>query len=215
MAHVSDAALTSIAAWPIGTLHKTSSGPLVGFLMPKVSGYRPIHELYSPAQRKFCFPKADWAFLVHTARNVASAVAGIHARGYVLGDINQGNVLVAPNATVTLIDCDSFQVRVNGRHFLCEVGVPEFTPPELHGRGTFSGVIRTPNHDAFGLAVLIFHLLFMGRHPFAGRFLGRGDKPIDDAIREFRFAFGQAAASRGMTAPPYSLNLLQTSAEIA
>src|SRR4051812_24821096 len=33
-------------------------------------------------------------------------------------------------------------------------------------------VERKPEHDAIGLALLIFHLLFMGRHPFAGRFQG-------------------------------------------
>ena len=215
MAHGSDSSLKEIAAWPTVTLHKNPGGPLVGFLMPKLSGYLPIHILYSPANRKFSFPKADWAFLIHAARNLASAVAEIHAHGHVIGDINQGNVLVAENATVKLIDCDSFQIRVNGRNFLCEVGVPEFTPPELHGTKMFAGLTRTTNHDAFGLAVLIFHLIFMGRHPFAGRFLGRGDKPIEDAIKEHRFAFGQLASSKQMAPPPHSLSLIQTSAEVA
>lgn len=215
MAKGSNSALSSIAAWPTTTLHKSPSGPLVGFLMPKLSGYYPIHTLYSPANRKFSFPKADWAFLVHTARNLASAIAAIHGHGHVVGDINQGNVLVAGDATVKLIDCDSFQIRVNGRDFLCEVGVPEFTPPELHGYKNFAALTRNFNHDAFGLAVLIFHLIFMGRHPFAGRFLGKGDKPIEDAIREFRFAFGQAASSKQMAPPPHSLSLHQTSIELA
>ncbi len=209
-----DPALTSIAAWPITTLHKSPSGSICGFTMPKMSGYRPVHVLYSPANRKFSFPKADWAFLIHTARNVSSAVATIHSHGHVIGDINQNNVLVGDNATAKFIDCDSFQMCVNGRNFLCEVGVPEFTSPELHGK-SFAGLTRTTNHDAFGLAVMIFHLLFMGRHPFAGRFLGKGDKPIDAAIKEFRFAFGQAAAARQMALPPHSLRLLQTSAELA
>jgi DNA-binding helix-hairpin-helix protein with protein kinase domain len=215
MARSTDPALSSIAAWPAATLHKSPSGPLVGFLMPKLSGYQPIHTLYSPANRKVSFPNADWAFLIHAARNLSSAIATIHARGHVIGDINQGNVLIAGNATVKLIDCDSFQIRVNGRNFLCEVGVPEFTPPELHGQKMFAGVTRNANHDAFGLAVLIFHLIFMGRHPFAGRFLGKGDKSIEDAIREFRFAFGQAAPAKQMAPPPHSLSLLQTSVEVA
>src|SRR5262249_16882861 len=215
MAQSGDPALSAIAAWPTATLHKSPSGPLVGFLMPQLSGFQPIHTLYSPANRKVSFPKADWAFLIHAARNLASAVADIHAHGHIIGDINQGNVLVAANATVKLIDCDSFQVRVNGRSFLCEVGVPEFTPPELHGRKMFTGVTRNTNHDSFGLAVLIFHLIFMGRHPFAGRFLVKGDKPIEDAIKEFRFAFGQAAPAKQMAPPPHSLSLLQTSIEVA
>src|SRR5882724_1134616 len=70
MAHSSEPALSSIAAWRTATLHKSPSGPLVGFLMPKLSGYQPIHTLYSPANRKVSFPKADWAFLIHAARNL-------------------------------------------------------------------------------------------------------------------------------------------------
>jgi DNA-binding helix-hairpin-helix protein with protein kinase domain len=76
-------------------------------------------------------------------------------------------------------------------------------------------VVRTPNHDAFGLAILIFHLLFMGRHPFAGRFLGPGDMPIERAISEHRFAYGRDTARSQMQPPPNTLPLLATTPEIA
>ena len=69
----------------------------------------------------------------------------------------------------------------------------------------FRSVARTENHDRFGLAVLIFHLMFMGRHPFFGRFLGAGDMPLERAIRELRFAFGPAASFKQMAPPPHSL----------
>jgi DNA-binding helix-hairpin-helix protein with protein kinase domain len=68
---------------------------------------------------------------------------------------------------VSLIDCDSFQISSHGRYFLCEVGVPLYTPPELQEK-EFKHVVRTPNHDNFGLAVLLFHLLFMGRRQIFG-----------------------------------------------
>ena len=48
------------------------------------------------------------------------------------------------------------------------------------------------NHDAFGLAVLIFQLLMQGRHPFAGIWRGDGELPIERAIAEGRFAYGGA-----------------------
>ena len=92
--------------------------------------------------------------------NVARSIASVHATGCVIGDINSQGVLVSDAATVSLIDSDSFQVAEALRTFLCEVGVPEFTPPELQGKN-FDHVKRTSNHDAFGLAVLIFQLLFM------------------------------------------------------
>jgi hypothetical protein len=65
-------------------------------------------------------------------------------------------------------------------------------PPELQGK-RLDQVTRTSNHDSFGMAVLVFNLLFMGRHPFAGKYLGRDDMPMDKAIAQFRFAYSARA----------------------
>jgi len=201
-----DERLGKIAAWPIATLHQNANGPIRGFIMPKVVGYKPIHELYGPAHRKQFFPYADWAFLINTARNVAAAFETIHSHGHVVGDINQGNIFVATNSIIKLIDCDSFQITVTGKHYLCEVGVGHFIPPELQGL-SFHGIHRTKNHDNFGLAILLFHLLMMGRHPFAGIYSGHGEMPIEKAIQEFRFAYGKNANNKGMSPPPNTLPL--------
>lgn len=199
MARLRTDRLLALTAWPLGVIRLGRGGPVRGLLMPRVKG-RPIHLLYGPKSRHLNFPEAGWAFLIATAANLARAVATIHEHGHVVADINQGNILVAPRATVALIDCDSFQVRDGDRLFLCNVGVGPYVPPELQGGSLH--VARTPNHDAFGLAVLIFQLLFLGRHPFSGKFLGPGDLPIEQAIRELRFAYGAAAAGRQMQPPP-------------
>src|SRR3546814_5244737 len=60
--------------------------------------------------------------------------------------------LVSPTATVALIDADSFQLTHNGSQYLCAVGVPEYTPPELQGR-SLKSIVRTQDHDAFGLEI--------------------------------------------------------------
>jgi formylglycine-generating enzyme required for sulfatase activity len=117
----------------------------------------------------------------------------LHTRDYVIGDVNESNVLVADDALVTLVDTDSFQVRAlhNGLVYRCPVGKPEFTPPELQGRN-FASIDRTSEHDWFGLAVLIFQLLMEGTHPFAGRFQGRGDPPpYEERIAAGHFPYGQ------------------------
>ncbi len=214
MAQQANPGILEIAAWPTTTLHGTKDGKILGIVMPRLVGYHPIHQLYSPAQRKFAFPNADWSFLVHTARNLAQAFATVHKQGNVVGDVNQGNILVSLKALIKFIDCDSFQISASGRTYLCEVGVGHFTPPELQGH-SFAGLTRTANHDNFGLAVLCFHLLFMGRHPFVGKFLGAGDMPIERAIREFRFAFGQAANTRQMAPPPHVLRLAGVSERVS
>ncbi len=198
--------LLKFLAWPVAPLHLLPGGPIAGFLMPRVRGLQPIHHLYSPKSRLTGFPKANWTFLLHTAINLARAFAAVHAGGQiVIGDVNHGNVLVSEQAVVKLIDCDSVQLTVDGRPFLCGVGVATHQPPELQG-GTLR-VLRSQNHDCFGLAVLIFQLLFMGRHPFSGRYLGSGDLPLEKAIKELRFAYGRSAASRLMQAPPFTPDL--------
>lgn len=202
MTTTANEALLRVAAWPAATLHAGAGGRMVGFVMPRFDGRRSeLHDLYRPGTRKQMFRHADWAFLLHAGRNVAAAVATVHAAGHVIGDVNQRNFIVAADATVKVLDCDSFQIRGAGRIFHCPVGVPEFTPPELQNR-VLDGIERTPDHDAFGLAVLVFQLLFMGRHPFAGRYVGAGEMPIERAIAEGRFAFGRNGRSRLMEPPP-------------
>ncbi|PIE83360.1 MAG: hypothetical protein CSA09_02510 [Candidatus Contendobacter odensis] len=198
--------LQEISAWPVDVLHTHVDGAVCGFVMRRLSGYHEIHNLYGPAHRKRIFPHADWSFLVHAARNLSSAFETIHAHNHIIGDVNPGNVVVSTQALIRLIDCDSFQISADNQLFPCNVGVLQFTAPELQER-SFYGLKRTPNHDNFGLAVLCFHLLFMGRHPFAGRYRGKGDMPIEQAIKEFRFAFGRFAPIWSMDAPPHSLSM--------
>ena len=197
--------LASFAAWPQGLLLDPRTGSAVGFLMPRVDGHREIHALYGPTARKAAFPDASWSFLARVARNLATAFDAVHRHGHVIGDVNQGNVVVSRKATVRLIDCDSFQITHLGYTYPCRVGVPLFTPPELQGR-KLECVERTPDHDRFGLAVLVFHLLFMGRHPFTGRHPHRV-VPLEAAIREGLFAFGREARGQGWQPPPFSLAL--------
>lgn len=213
MAETASPALLSIAAWPIDLLTDTK-GDVRGFVMPRVVARRDIHELYSPKSRAEAFPEADFRFLAHIGANIARAFAVVHEQGHVLGDVNHGNLLVGPDATVMLIDCDSFQIGTGAHVFTSDVGVPLFTAPELHGRA-FRGLVRTPNHDRFGLAVLLFHLLYMGRHPFAGRYSGPGDMPIEKAIAEYRFAYGPDRAALGMEQPPGTIPLETMGAAIA
>jgi len=200
MAELASPAVLRIAAWPIDVIID-ETGHARGFIMPRVTARRDIHELYSPKSRSIAFSEADFRFLVHVGANIARAFAIVHGEGHVLGDINHGNILVGPDGTVVLIDCDSFQVGSGQYLFTCDVGSALFTPPELQGR-SFRGLRRDRNHDLFGLAVILFHLLFMGRHPFAGRYLGSEDMPIERAIAEYRFAYGPDRRLHRMERPP-------------
>jgi DNA-binding helix-hairpin-helix protein with protein kinase domain len=208
MARLGNERLLKLAAWPLSPiLAAPKGGPVRGFLMPRISGHKPAFNLYSPKLRLQEFPSAGWAFLIHAAANAARAFAVIHEAGHVIGDVNHGNLVVAGDATVKLIDCDSFQVTTKSQQWFCEVGVSTHQPPEFQSLTTYKNLLRTANHDNFGLAVIVFQLLFMARHPFSGRYLGAGDMPIEQAIREYRFAYGKDALTLQMKPPPGSLGL--------
>jgi len=190
---------TDLVAYP-GEIVTDNQGNFLGFAMRLVSGYRPLHELYSPKSRQRHFPKADYRFIVHTALNVARAVGKVHQTGCVIGDLNHSGVLVAQDATVALIDADSFQFRLNGKSYPCVVGMPEFSPPEIQGK-RFDSIERTIEHDNFALAMAIFRLLVMGRHPYAGLYSGP-EISESEAIKQNRFAYSTIRKAETQTSPP-------------
>ena len=210
LCRVENAALLSIAAWPRYLLfERTDRRTIRGFLMPRIEG-KEIHRLYGPHDRALEFPTAAWDFLIFVARNCGAAFETLHENGFVMGDVNEKNLLVTPKGLVRFIDCDSYQFRNGSKHFACDVGVPFYTPPELQNRVQqhgYHGLERTPNHDRFGLAVLIFELLFMGRHPFAGVPDTHQEFEIHEAIQRFLFAFSPQTWCHGVKAPPHTLPL--------
>jgi serine/threonine protein kinase len=171
----------------------TDLGLVVGFLMPKLdtSKAKPIFQYYNPSERRKESPTFSYVSLVRTARNLARAVRSVHLRGYVIGDVNESNVLVADDAIVTLVDTDSFQVNDGTTVYRCTVGKPEYTPPELQGM-SFRDVDRSVQHDLFGLGVLIYQLLMEGTHPFGGVFRGQGEAPeLKERIKAGHFPHGR------------------------
>jgi DNA-binding helix-hairpin-helix protein with protein kinase domain/thioredoxin-like negative regulator of GroEL len=198
--------LFKLTAWPVDVVREQPGGRVVGFTMRRIGQAEEVHALHSPKSRLQKFPEASWAFLLYVAANIARAVAAVHEHEFIVGDLNPKNILVTRQATVYLLDCDSFQVRAGEKVYRCEGGFPDYTPPELQGVA-FRDVDRTAAHDAFGLAVVIFQLLFLGRHPFSGKFTGGEEMPLERAIREGRFAYGCDAAERGMQPPPGTLAL--------
>ncbi|HEX6748415.1 MAG TPA: TonB family protein [Longimicrobium sp.] len=194
-------------AWPVDLLTGPSGGRFAGFLMPRAEGPR-LFEFYNPVSRRRTAPLFDYALLHRAGVNLAAAFHGLHAHGYVVGDVNESNILVNPTtAAVTLVDADSFQVRDGGGRSIHRSGVgkAEFTPPELQG-AHFSEVDRGEEHDRFGLAALLFLLLMEGTHPFACR-LGDGAEvpPVEERISRgmFPYAGGDEGVRPPRLAPPF------------
>jgi|GEM_PF-1039780 len=153
-------------AWPTDLLYEQNK--FVGYLMPLIPKYPTALEIYNPRRRRQTYPEFNWKYLHRAAYNLAVSMEAIHARGYVIGDLNESNIFISNQALISLVDTDSFQVTTQSGHvFRCPVGKPEYTSPELQGVD-FRTVNRTIYHDYFSLAVMNFLLLMNGTHPFAG-----------------------------------------------
>jgi len=174
-----------LIAWPTQIIYKTPSAQssytsangtenlVVGYLMPKLNHTYAIAQLLNPNFRVKHHPELNHRHIYRVAINLVRIVSQLHNSGIVIGDINEKNFHFTKEldrvALVTVIDCDSMQITSpQGEIFPCNVVVPEYTAPELHGKDIRKGVIRTEQHDLFGLAVLLYKLLMQGFHPFQG-----------------------------------------------
>ena len=195
-------------AWPEALLY-AADRQFAGYVMPYIENTRTLLHVFNPSLRRQVLPDFDVRYLHRAARNLASAVHALHTCDYVIGDLNETNVLVAPTALVTVIDVDSFQVRErrDGQivFYPCPVGRVEYTPAELQGKA-LPDEVRQPQHDAFALAVLLFQLLVGGSHPFRSFWQGSGDPPpLEEKI--LNGWFPHAATPCGPVAPPPKVSL--------
>src|SRR5215831_18937010 len=68
MAKFTNERLLKLAAWPTEPIRiGPGTGPVVGFIMPKITGHRQAFSLYSPKLRLQEFPTASWQFLIRSA----------------------------------------------------------------------------------------------------------------------------------------------------
>ena len=155
-------------AWPRHEVRE--SGIIVGYTMPTLNpdeSWEPIVEYYNRrAARGTGAAQAREIQIddrVRMARNLALGFRAVHDAGYVIGDVNEKNVEVNRQNDIAMVDCDSygFTDPATGLTFSNQMGRPEFQAPEAQSDYTN----RTQNHDRFGLAVIIFHLL-TGYHPY-------------------------------------------------
>jgi hypothetical protein len=195
--------------WPLRLLFNPTSTVAAGFLMPRADRHThvPLFQMYNQKGRQYMAPGFHWGYLLRTARNIASVVASLHANDCILGDLNESNFLVSPQALVTLVDCDSMQVpKGRGGYFRCPVGKLDFLAPELQGRD-YGAFDRSAPQDCFGLATLIFLLLMEGTHPFSGVWLGPGeDSPTGQRIASGDCSYaGSRNVARPRGAPPFDM----------
>ncbi len=133
-----------------------------GILMPRIADFLEIHHLYSVAQERRIFPKPIGGSCstrrgivrLPSSRSTPMAMSWAALTKQLSG-----------RASSRWSTATRFRSPKNPRIFRCGVGVPEY--PARVARKSFATLDRTANHDLFGLAILVFHLVMMGRHPFS------------------------------------------------
>jgi DNA-binding helix-hairpin-helix protein with protein kinase domain len=194
-----------VLTWPMHTIADPHG--VIGYVMPKISTATSveIHTMSNPSNRREPPPNAPqwmrhatWGHLINVAANLCLAVEVVHRVDAVIGDFQERNILVSDTTEVTLVDCDSMQFTdPGGRQFLCQVGRPEFTAPELAGLDLRTQARQKPS-DLFALAVHIHQLLMAGNHPFLrGEWTGQGEQPTAMALaRSGHWAGGPSSLLR-------------------
>lgn len=192
MVRVRTSALDEYSAWPFALLYHPD-GPVCGMLMTQVGReFCTLRKLFAAAG------DTDWGTRLPTALHLAQAFEALHGAGQVMGNVSDWQVMAAPDGRVRLIGTEGYQVREGDEVYPSALGLPEYTPPELQRGGT---QVRTAQHDLFGLAVMLFRLLFGGRHPYSGVPVGRPMPGPGEAIALGLFAYAEPPPA-GVRRPP-------------
>jgi len=217
---LTDTAMEQIT-WPIDIVYY--NGKFVGYVMPKVDNIEDLNVIYTDLKYTCTLSEK-----ITIAKNMCAAINSVHEAGQVCGDLNPKNIGVNPqSARVTLVDTDSYHItEKDGSHiYRCEVGLPEYYPPELQEKlkkGYKPANAPLPTFtkytDLFALAVHIFALLMNGAHPFqsaldesinilsVGRPSVANPQPIENICSGFfLFYKKQEGLSIPVSAPPFEI----------
>lgn len=157
----------------------------IGYAMPKIEGLTMRVLAHAIAYKKYA-PNLDRHDIVKMLIYFLENIQHLHHNGIMIGDYNLSNFMWNPtDFNVGFIDCDSYQIQVNGQTFPCLVGSPDLTAPEHHGQA-FRDIVRTPESEYFSIAIVLFMCLMLGRHPYD--IIG-GDDPVQN-LQSGKFAYG-------------------------
>ena len=115
------------------------------------------------------------AELIDLAHPLATALALIHHRGLVHGDIKPANIMIQGDGTPVLMDFGAAREQ-GGRHAVT-IGSPRFMAPEQ-----FTARATSPASDMFALGVVLYRCL-TGHYPWPTESLEKLERIYDGAHR--------------------------------
>lgn len=115
--------------------------------------------------KKF-FPKIQKVDVIATLIKFLKDIKRLHDNDILIGDYNLSNFLAnSKTYDISFIDTDSWQFSYRQKNFRCTVGTADMTPPEQQYKD-FNSFNRTIQSELFSIAVLLFKVLMLGRHPY-------------------------------------------------
>lgn len=166
----------------------------IGYLMPRAKG-EPISNLLNAQIIKKEYPRLKRVDLVRLAIAILQQIDYLHGKDILMCDINNENILFSGIGGLSLktylIDTDSYQIG----DLLGEVGVPEYTPPELLGK-RLDRVKRTKQNEYFIVATLLFSIMLPGQKPYA-HVGGTANTAEDIRAGIFPYAHGEEYTGQG------------------
>ena len=172
---MTDARTKKLAAFPqglppsvVGPLDvcTDAKGAIVGYAMRVLDGAVDIHRVGQRKWRETSGMSA--ADVLAVFDTLARTVTELHARGVVVGDLNDGNVVLTPPTPGSpwqpwFIDADSMQFA----GFPCTVAHERFLDPRLYGIDLEHTGALSRDSDFYALAVMLFTSLLLV-HPYGG-----------------------------------------------
>ena len=168
--------------FPLGMLCN-QKGEFVGYLMKKAAGKELGRSIFMPMLLEKYFPRWNKIDTVQLCVTILKKLKYLHDRNIILGDINPYNILVVSPKEVYFVDTDSWQVE----GFICPVGMPLFTAPELQRKKEYG--LRTIGNENFAVATLLFMIMLPGKPPYA---MQDGEGIVDNIIKgDFSYPLGE------------------------
>lgn len=160
---------------PVDVLTAPKSNDVIGYAMPLVDNAEDIAIL---AMKKNKAGRFDQGAVLAIFSELRALVDELHARGVIVGDMNDGNVVLTAQRTggkppthkqqsnqhsAMVIDVDSMQIGA----LPCPVAHERFLDPRLYGRSLVDAASFDAGSDAYALRVLLFQSLLCV-HPYGG-----------------------------------------------
>ena len=165
----------------------------VGYLMKTARGRDLGKSVFMPALLKKIFPSWTRIDTVQLCVTILKKLKYLHDRNIILGDINPYNILVVSPTEVYFVDTDSWQVE----GFICPVGMPLFTAPELQKKSSYG--LRTLGNENFAVATLLFMIMHPGKPPYS---MQDGEGIVENIIRgDFSYPFGEQKTGKAPNGP--------------